>query len=399
MSTQYNYLQPSEIYSDTIKSFNEKYSWLGEQFAKELLHVIATNTIQYFFKFKTRVRDHLLLFWEPGKGKTTLMREAQLILSEDLSFIMQDLTKAAFRGSLESVSKSEVQFVPPECAIRRFIFVNEIGKITKSQEAAELHQLLLSALEEGQMSVSLVKLVKLNEDQRNAISRAYDIKFDTRNPANMRYNVNSSFIISTYDKKYLLDDAFISRFKVMIPIRKFDNDLISIITQNTSVDAVDKPILDQHLLTSLRHIIETKPGPIIMDQIINIWRSNLPKIVYEFLDERNITLDLRLVRDLKSYMSALVFWQQEITDELLISKLKYMIKVKKILRTTLEDEIVNILAQHKLNNKSLTYKEILNNLSSLRINVEGNEEAVKSILSKSYRIQKVYVNGTLYYTV
>jgi hypothetical protein len=215
----------------------------------------------------------------------------------------------------------------------------------------------------------------------------------------MIYNVNSSFIVATYDKKYLLNDVFISRFKVMIPERKFDNDLIRKIMQNTSTDVEDKPILDQHLLTSLRHIIETKPGPIIMDQVDNIWRSNLPKIVYEFLDERNITLDLRLVRDLKSYMSALVFWQQEITDELLISKLKYMIEVKKILGTTLEDEIVNILAQHKLNNKSLTYKEILNNLSSLRINVEGNEEAVKSILSKSFRIQKVYVNGTLYYTV
>jgi hypothetical protein len=398
MSTQYNYLQPSEIYSGTIKSFNEKYSWVGDQFAKELLHVIATNTIQYFFKSKIRIRDHLLLFWEPGEYKTTLMREAQLILSHNLSFVMQDLTKAAFRGSLKSISKSEVQFVPPACAIRRFIFINEIGKI-KSQEAAELHQLLLSALEEGPMSVSLVKLVKLNEDQRNAISRAYDINFDTRNPANMQYNVNSSFIVATYDKKYLLNDVFISRFKVMIPERKFDNDLIRKIMQNTSTDVEDKPILDQHLLTSLRHIIETKPGPIIMNQVVNIWKNDLPEVVYKFLDEHNVTLDLRLVRDLKSYMTSLIFWQQEITDELLIGKLRYMLKVKKILRTTLEDEIINILMQSKLSNKSLTYKEILNNLSSLRINVEGNEEAVKSILSKSFRIQKVYVNGTLYYTV
>jgi len=399
VSIQYNYLQPSEIYSDTIKSFNEKFSWLGEQFAKELLQVIATNTIQYFFKFKTRIRDHLLLFWEPGKGKTTLMREAQLILSHNLSFIMQDLTKAAFRGSLESISKSEVQFVPPECAIRRFIFVNEIGKITKSQEATELHQLLLSALEEGQMSVSLVKLVKLNEDQRNAISRTYNIDFDIQNPANMRYNVSSSFIVATYDKKYLLDDAFVSRFNVMIPIRKFDNDLIRKIMQNTSVDAGDKPILDQHLLTSLRHIIEIKPGPIVMNQVVNVWKNDLPEIVYQFLNEHNITLDLRLARDLKSYMTSLIFWQQEITDDLLINRLKYIFKVKKILRTTLEDEIVNILAQGKLSDKSLTYKEILNSLSSLRINVEGNEEAVRLILNKSSRIQKVYVNGTVYYTI
>lgn len=55
-----------EIYETIVDSFENKYSFLGKQFAEEFLLSVASSNIQKNSKPEFRVRRHLALFWPPA---------------------------------------------------------------------------------------------------------------------------------------------------------------------------------------------------------------------------------------------------------------------------------------------------------------------------------------------
>lgn len=270
------------IFNNIVQAFGNKFSWLGEDFAKEFLLSCASYNIQEYSKPEYRVRRHLLLFWEPGWLKSALLTYAQELLSDELSIMLSDITNAALRGTVEMG-----QFMSPYVLKRPFSICTEFGQIICND--IEIVQKLLNVLEEGKVLVSLAKVGSLSESQRQAIQDEYRIKFIDSNT--FTYSTNWILMAGTYKKRFLVDNALQSRFNIIAP----DKELTSELTRK--IDKSDKFNVDEDTAFYFRDEIKK---PTVLEKT----NPRLPDAIYT----DNPGLSPRHSSKLKSYVLSSLWW-------------------------------------------------------------------------------------------
>jgi hypothetical protein len=138
--------------------FKNLYEIPGEVGASELMLSLATLFLQRTNHFDGRIRKHVLLHWQHGWLKTTILLVMKDILPDFIKAnYSTKVTEAALRGSVAGG-----RFYPPEIKVSDVVIYPELSSIMNAQDA-ELVGNLLSALEEGRVRVSLVRFHELDE--------------------------------------------------------------------------------------------------------------------------------------------------------------------------------------------------------------------------------------------
>lgn len=256
-----------QIYEEIIQEFEKKYSWWGRQWAEEFLKSMASWNIQEYSKPEFRVRRHPMLYAPPAWFKTTMLKKAYEILGPDLCMIMSDVTMAGLRGTVEGR-----MFIAPFTLKRPFAISTEFGQVVTGDE--DLTQKLLNLLEEGIVNVTLAKIASIDPVERENAQLKYGIHFDDIN--SFTYTTNWVLMAGTYASKFLMDDAFKSRFSVITPEKELDSTLIK------HVHHAGPFVLSETCVSTLRREI-MKDEPI--ETIIK-----LPDEVYDYgLSPRDIS--------------------------------------------------------------------------------------------------------------
>ncbi len=284
-----------EIYDSIVSTFEHNYSWLGKQFAEELLLSAASWNIQQFSNPPFRIRRHLLLFWPPGWVKSSLLEQAYNLFGNQLCTMMTDVTLAALRGTVE-----HGKFISPYTLKRPFSICTEFGQLISGSEHTEIIQKLLNVLEEGVVTVSLGKISSLPETERIEASNRYGIVFIDENT--FTYRTFCVLLAGTYNRKFLVDNAFESRFVVVTPDKELDSELAKYIT-STSSEPFDEDAV-YHLRSA---VVEEFP--------VNLEKVKIPDEVFERF--KNITI--RQCSQLISYKLCRAWWGIKTSDEDIIN--------------------------------------------------------------------------------
>ena len=209
-----------EAYNEIVEAFEKKYSWWGRQWAENFLAAISSWNIQEYSKPEFRIRRHPLLFAKAAWFKSSMLTKSYHILGPDLCMIMSDVTLAALRGTVDNR-----MFIAPFTLKRPFAIATEFGQVVTGD--VEINQKLLNLLEEGIVNVTLAKISSLDPLEREKAQQKYGVHFDDIN--SFTYTTNWVLMAGTYDQKFLLDDAFKSRFSIVTPEKKFDSELIKFV--------------------------------------------------------------------------------------------------------------------------------------------------------------------------
>jgi hypothetical protein len=321
----------AEVFNAIVSAFKNKYSWLGEQFAEELLYIVAAQNMQEHLSFDDediRLRSHLLLFWPAGWFKSTLLKRAYILLGSQNCDFLSDITTAALRGSLDRDSDGNVVFIPPKCKVKPFLILTELGTVTSKQDK-ELVQIFLQVLEEGIVTVDLVKFAALTEDQKREIESALrGIMFSRESPSTMIFITNCSILAATYNHKFVVDSAFSSRWDIMIPKQPFTSSLSAYVRKH-------RFRLEDEFRQKFREIIKSKPS----NSLVDAWYEDLPKEI----EERDEYISPRIMRSLLAFKLARLFWELEVNDQMLIDRFNYLRQVEMKVNSTLEDNIIDLL--------------------------------------------------------
>ena len=362
---------PREIYEEIVNAFEGKYSWLGKQFAEEFLYVFASYCLHNKLRLDgERIRTHLLLYWQQGWLKSSLLSKVYSILGAENCELMSDITKAALRGSVEHQDK-EVVFIPPKVMRAPFIICTELGSIT-AKDSEDMNQLLLAMLEEGIITVDLVKFARLSDEQRKEIELAYNIYFNTR--SSITYTVNSVVIAGTYNTKYVLDDAFISRWQIVYPMHELDSRLTQYVDSN-------KFMINPKVIRELRRLLKENVNNELLEKE---WFTPLPDSVYSY----TTNLSPRLSRSLKFYKVARLFWDLEVSEDLLIKRLEYILYTQEKVKQTLEDVVIELLRK----NNKMTFDMIKQQL-------QVTSKELTDVLKHSRNISSIRENDKLWYYI
>jgi hypothetical protein len=325
-------LSRKQVYDYTIKAFEQKYSWLGKQFAEEALLSLASWNIQNFNNpnyvgkddFEKgyvrklpefRARKHLLLFWQPGFIKSSLLIKLRELIGTDVCGSISDVTPAAIRGSVESG-----RFKAPVCLKYPYTICSEFGQlVNNSSDSSELIQKLLNILEEGRVSVSLVKVAQLLSSERERATEEYGVKFDDEN--NFEYQTNWVLMAGTYNKKFLKDNALESRFNIMIPHKRFDADFTRFVC-----NAPQFEYDDAYKIALRNHLLDDTPMQT---------RVELPDEVHE------AGLTMRDLSNLQSRVICARWWGNDVTDSDIIKYAFSMVDNRQNVWANDEDKIFN----------------------------------------------------------
>jgi len=316
-----------DIFNNITNAFEKKYSWIGKDFSEEFLMSACSFPLQVWSKPEFRIRRHLLLFWSHAWFKSSLLLKAKQLLGEKLCTGVSDISNAALRGTVEGG-----QFLTPLVLKRPFTVCTEFGQVTCGNDG-DLIQKLLNVLEEGQLDVSLAKIAFLTNDQKATATREHGITFIDNNT--FSYQTDWILLAGTYNKKFMVDNAFESRFVIMTPQQELDGKLLKHVVNSPSffVDEETKNAFRNELFSPLA--IDTK--------IV------LPEEIY---DLKGITP--RDCASLLSYILCRAWWNLETTDKQVIAMASEYSKNREDLWASAEDRIYDILE----NSVPLTVTEV-----------------------------------------
>lgn len=299
-----------EAYLSIVDSFEKKYSFLGRQWAEEFLLSVASWNLQQYSSPQFRVRRHPLLFWGPGWIKSTLLTKAYDVLGPDLCTYMSDISRAAMRGSVMGNS-----FVTPATLLRPFAISTEFGQVIGGD--TEIVQHLLNALEEGVVSVNLVKVSLLSAEEIARAQRDYNIVFTDKNT--FTYRTNWVLMAGTYNRKFLVDNAFESRFIIMTPEKKLDTDLVKHVNRSGPF------ILDGEAVNTVRREVMLNKS---MDA-----RINLPEEIYDY------KITMRDSGSIASHLLCKKWWGLKTTNDDAVALAKKLIKTREEVWKGAEDKV------------------------------------------------------------
>lgn len=317
-----------EVYKEIVDAFALKYDWLGAQTAREMLISAASWNIQKHSNPPFRYRTHLMLAWERGYLKSTMMRVMADILGDELTSVIGKVTDAAMRGSV-----SGKNFTPPKPLRTPIVISTEFGQTGFDDE---LLNLFLNQLEEGITNVSMNKLGVLSDNKRTHIENKYDdrIKFKENN----EYNLKCDFVFwgATYNPKMLTDDALRSRFNVITPAKPLNHEITQSVDSNPSVHRQ----LDSTTVKEVREFMRSE------QEFPTDFRP--PSPLYK---EYNITP--RESRDIQSYMACRNWWGLDVNPEVMRKYIDYMKKSRKLSIMEPEERVFDLIFDNPM-----TYEEI-----------------------------------------
>ncbi len=312
-----------EIYDKIVSAFEHDFSWLGKQFAEEFLMSVASWNIQQFSNPPFRVRRHLLLYWKAGWLKSSLLTKAFVLLGNDLCTMMSDVTNAALRGTVDYG-----KFVSPFTLKRPFSICTEFGQITSGGDSTELVQKLLNVLEEGVVTVSLGKISQLSKTAKDKAEEEYGITFIDDNT--FTYRTNWVLLAGTYNKRFLIDNAFESRFNLVVPEKPLNSLLTKHIVNTTP------QLIDEETKYEFRRAIVEK----------NEVRSDvkLPDEIFDLDSE----LDPRRCSYLLSYKMCRAWWGIKTESEQLINLLTELKKRTDSIWKSADDKVFEVIENEPL---------------------------------------------------
>lgn len=329
-----------KIWEEICSAFEQKYSWLGRQFAEEFLKSVASWNIQQFSEPEFRVRRHLLLMWQHGYLKSSLLKRAYFLLG-DLAVILSDISRAALRGTVE-----HGKFISPFTLKKPFTICTEFGQIIGGSQNTEILQELLNLLEEGVATVSLAKISSISPEELQRAEQEFNIKFIDNNT--FTYQTNWVLMAATNNRKFLVDYALESRFNLVIPKQKLDSKYVKEVNRSGPF------VINLETVNKFRELI-TKPNKLECHYI-------LPEEVYDY----EIT-----VRDsayLISEALCLKWWGLKPTKEHIIETASYLMQRRKSVWQTTDDLICEILEkgpktlEELRKESSLSTKQVLKSL-------------------------------------
>lgn len=317
-----------QVYKKIVEAFSTKYSWLGGQAAKEMLISAASWNIQKYSNPPFRYRTHVMLAWERGYLKSTMMRAMADVLGDDMVSTIGKVSEAAMRGSV-----SGGKFTPPKPLQTPIVISTEFGQ-TSFQE--ELLNIFLNQLEEGHTNVSLNKIGSLSENKKKDIQEKYDgrIKFKASN----EFDLHSDFVFwgATYDPSKLEDDALRSRFNVVTPAKPLNHEITQCADNNPSV----KKQLDKQTVRDCREYLkQEKEFPTDFRPPSRLYKK------YNIIPRES--------RDIQSYMAARNWWGLECNPEIMEEYIKYLQESRKVSTMSPEQRVFDLVFD-----TPKTYKEI-----------------------------------------
>ena len=350
-------MQRKELYNEVVDAFEQSYSWLGKQFAEEMMLSLASWNVQTFSNPNFRARRHMILFWAPSWFKSTLLNKTYHLLGPELCTIMTDVSHAALRGTVESG-----QFVSPFTLKRPFSICTEFGQVLSGADSTEIVQKLLNILEEGLVTVSLGKISYLSPTQREEIKDKYGITFIDNNT--FTYHTNWVLMAGTYNRRFLVDNALESRFNIVYPEKRLDAQLT-------------------------KYVINSRPF-MISDDVINGVRNEILrktivncniKLPDEVFDE-NTNITPRESAGLLSTIICRAWWGLKTDKEYILKKIDNMRLRSKAVWMTADDKVFEAIEQEAktatqiAEETGLSKRQVYYSLKSLRasryIDEEGN---------------------------
>jgi len=158
-------MDKKEIFNEVVNAFEQKYSWLGKQFAQEFLYVFASHILHKSLAINgERIRSHLLLFWERDWFQRNLLFKVYEILGYSNCEYMLDIINKDLKGIVTRDYERRPIFIPPRVVRAPFIICTEMGAITKGLKRVK--KILLQMLKEDEVTVNLKKFVKLNKEEK-----------------------------------------------------------------------------------------------------------------------------------------------------------------------------------------------------------------------------------------
>lgn len=305
-----------EVFRKVVQGFEHQYSWLGHQAARELLLSVASWNIEKNSDEDLRFRNHVMLAWEKGWVKSTILRQMAGLLGSEMCSTIGKVTDAALRGSVSSG-----QFTPPKPLKSPIVISTEFGQTNFEDETLNI---FLAMLEEGQTNVSLNKLGSLPNQKKKEVEKRYDgkINFGESN----EFDLKCDFIFwgGTYDPTKLEDNALRSRFNVVTPEKNLDKDVIEAVSRNQFRVSNDT-------VRELRRMVKYE-GEVDTD-------FHPPD---HLLEELN---NIRELRDLRSYMAARNWWGLEVNPKVMSEYIDFMQRSREISTMSPEDRIFDLIFQ------------------------------------------------------
>jgi len=307
-----------QIYEEIINAFSKKYSWLGGQAAKEMLVSAATWNIQKYSNPPFRFRSHVMLAWERGYLKSTMLRDMAEILGDDMTSVVGKVSDAAMRGSVSGGS-----FTPPKPLQAPIVISTEFGQ---SNFEDELLNIFLNQLEEGHTNVSLNKIGSLSQSQRSNIEENYNNKIEFK--ANNEYDLKCDFVFwgATYDPSKLEDDALRSRFNVVTPAKPLNYE----ITYQADNSPPVKKLIDKTTVKDCRKLLRST------EEFPTDFRP--PKRLY-----KKYGLIPRESRDVQAYMAGRNWWGLNCDPEVMESYISYLQNSRRVSTMSPEERVYDMV--------------------------------------------------------
>lgn len=296
---------------------------------------------------------------------STLLKKAYEILGDQLCIVTSDITVASIRGTVDFG-----KFVPPYTLIRPFSVATEFGQVVGTGKE-EMVQKLLNILEEGMVSVSLSKISSLSPEQRAVIESEYpQISFIEKNT--FSYRTNWILMVATYNRKFMIDNAFESRFSIVVPEQPLTSELTKFIKNAPPWD------LPLDVVDAFRDLI-------LDDSHIMDCNVDLPS---ELFESEIHTITPRQCALLSSYKLTNEWWGRKVTDEEIMERAGKLQNDSEAIWKTVEDKVFDLIVVEEK-----TFEQIKNSITP-----KVTDRAIYYALNK-LRPAKILKDKTVYYRV
>lgn len=317
-----------QIYNDIVEAFGTKYSWLGAQASRELLMSVASWNIEKHSDPPFRYRNHVMLAWERGWVKSTILRQMANLLGDNLCSTIGKVTDASMRGSVQSG-----KFMPPKPMKTPFVLSTEFGQTDFDDE---LLNLFLNMLEEGFVNISLNKIGSLPDSVKENVKEKYGGKVEFGEENEFELKCDFVFWGATYDPAYMQDDALRSRFQVVTPNENLDSTITKSMDQAPSV----KSQLSKDTVKAFRREVmceeEVKTNFVPTDHLYEKYNINP-----------------RESRDLHSYMAARNWWGLDVNPEVMENYIKHLKESRKIAYMTPEEQVFELIFDNPMTTQEI----------------------------------------------
>lgn len=364
-----------KLFREVVQAFEEKYSWLGHQTARELLLSAASWNLQEHSNPPFRYRTHVMLAWEKGWFKSTMLGKMSGILGDTMVSKVGKVTDAAIRGS-----SSGGQFTPPKVLKAPVMVSTEFGQTDFSDE---LLNIFLALLEEGETNISMNKIGGISDTQRKEVQKRFDGKVDFTDENEFDLDTNFVFWGGTYDPSKLQDDALRSRFNIVTPAKPLDYEITKQADRNNFY-------IDEDVVQEVRNELQSTKEMEV--------RFTPPENLYE-----KYNLEPRESAPLQSYMACRNWWGLPVNPEIMEKFIQELKKSRRLAKMSPEDRVYDLIFDNPMTYPELVDEtgydrkdlfKILDNMSQaerIHPNLSGEEQVkwvVWSSSSKGYKEQE-----------